>query len=498
MKNKLTESLIDAIKSVMPIVIIIIGISFLIDIPNKTILSFSISAVLLIVGIAVFTTGANMSMIKMGEKIGNLLVKKRRKWLILVASVIVGIVITISEPDLIVLANELTSIPNMLLIVLVAIGVGVYLLIGVYRILSKLSFRTIVTVSLLFIMLLLYFTPPEFISVAFDSGGVTTGAMGVPLIVAFGYGISRLRSGKDAKSYSFGLCGICSLGPVIIVLILGFIFKVDNYFETTGFINNYGILENIGSCFIKSIKEISLALLPILIVFYVSQIFDKKMNKYEHIRMIFGIILSLLGLALFLTGVSSGFLEIGYRIGNTFASSSYKYLLIPIGMIIGYIIIRLEPAVKILIKRISDLTEGSISEELISLCLSIGVSAAVGLSLIRIYFGIPIIYIIVPGYFVAATLMYFTPNMFTAIAFDSGASASGAMTTSFLLPLCIGACVSLNSNIMINAFGIGALVSLTPIITVQVLGIIYNHKLQTNPAVIYNESIMEYSWESSL
>lgn len=496
MKNKLTESLIDTLKSVMPIVIIIIGISFIIGIPNKTIMSFSLSAVLLVVGIAIFTTGAQISMIKIGEKIGDLLVRKRRKWLILVASVIVGIVITISEPDLIVLANELTSIPNMLLIILVAIGVGIYLLIGVYRILSKLSFRTIITISLLFIMGLLYFTPREFISVAFDSGGVTTGAMGVPLIVAFGYGISKLRRGKDDKSYSFGLCGICSLGPVIVVLILGFFFRVDNYFDTTGFINNYGIIENIINCFIKSLKEISMALMPILIVFYISQIFDKKMSKYEHIRMIFGILLSLFGLTLFLTGVSAGFLEMGYRIGNTFASGTYRYLLIPVGMILGYIIIRLEPAVKILIKRISDLTAGSISEELISLCLSIGVCFAVGLSLTRIYFNIPIIYIIVPGYFVAASLMYFTPNMFTAIAFDAGGAASGAMTTSFLLPLCIGTCVSLNSNIMVNAFGIGALVSLTPIITVQILGIIYNHKLNTKSNIVYNEQIVEYAWES--
>ena len=496
MKNRLTESLIDSIKSVMPIVIIIIGISFLIGIPNKTIMSFSLSSVLLIVGMAIFTTGANMSMIRIGEKIGDLLVRKRKKWLILIVSLIVGIVITISEPDLIVLANELTSIPNMLLIILVACGVGIFLLIGVFRILSKLSFRTIITISLLFILILLFFTPQEFISVAFDSGGVTTGAMGVPLIVAFGYGISKLRGGKDFKKYSFGLCGICSLGPIIVVLLLGFFFKVDNYFDTTVFVNGYGIIENIMECFIKSFKEICLALIPILIVFYISQLFDQRMNKYEHFRMVFGIVLSLFGLTLFLTGVSSGFIEIGYRIGNTFASSSYKYLLIPTGMIIGYIIIRLEPAVKILIKRISNLTEGSISEELISLCLSIGVCIAIGLSVVRIYFGIPIIYIIVPGYFIAATLMYFTPDMFTAIAFDSGGAASGAMTTSFLLPLCIGACVSLKSNIMTDAFGVGALVSLTPIITIQILGIIYNNKLKTKTKEYYNEQIVEYAWEN--
>ena len=496
MKNRLTESLINALKSVMPIVLVIIVISFITNIPNKTIMAFSISAIFLVFGIAIFTTGANLSMIHMGEKIGNLLVKKGNKNIILIASLIVGIVITISEPDLIVLASELSAIPNILLIGLVALGVGIYLLIGVFRILSKLSFKAIVTISLIIIMILLYFAPKEFISVAFDSGGVTTGAMGVPLIVAFGYGISRIRSGKDAKSFSFGLCGLCSLGPVIVVLILGLFFKIDSFFDTTSFINNYSIIDNIIKCLIKSFKEIVIALLPILGVFLISQMFDKKMTRSELTKMVFGIILAVIGLTLFLTGVSSGFLEMGYRIGHTFAGSDYKLLLIPVGMILGYIIINLEPAVKILIKRISDLTEGSISEGLISLCLSIGVSLAIGLSITRIYFGIPIIYIVVPGYFIAAVLMYFTPSIFTAIAFDSGGAASGAMTTSFLLPLCIGACVSLEGNIMTDAFGVGALVSLTPIITVQILGMFYHSKLKVKQTHKYSEKIIEYAWES--
>ena len=494
MKNKLTESLIDAFKSVMPIVIVIIMISFMINIPNKTIMSFSLSAILLILGISIFTVGANMSMINIGERIGKLLVKKNKKTIMLVTSLIVGIVITISEPDLIVLASELSSIPNVLLIGLVALGVGIYLLIGVYRILSKLSFKTIVTFSMLLIMALLYFTPPEFISVAFDSGGVTTGAMGVPLIVAFGYGISRIRSGNDAKNFSFGLCGLCSLGPIIVVLILGLFFKVDTVLDTTSFINEDPILINIFNCFIKSLKDIVLALLPILGVFYISQMFNKKLSSSEFIRMAVGIVLTVLGLTMFLTGVTSGFLEIGYRIGSTFAVSSSKTLLIPIGMILGFIIIKLEPAVKILIKRISDLTEGSISEGLISFCLSLGVCLAVGLSITRIYYNIPIIYIIVPGYFIATLLMYYAPPMFTAIAFDSGGAASGALTTSFLLPLCIGACKSLEANIMTQAFGIAALVSLTPIIIIQVLGILYNRKQQVKDTVTYDEEIIEYAW----
>lgn len=496
MKNKLTYSLIDALKSVMPIVLVIIIISFIIDIPNKAIMAFSISSIFLIFGIAIFTTGANLSMISIGEKIGNLLVRKGKKAIVLIASLIMGIVITVAEPDLIVLASELTSIPDLLFIILVALGVGIYLLIGVFRILSKLSFRTIITISLIIIFCLLYFTPSKFVSIAFDSGGVTTGSMGVPLIMAFGYGISRIRSGKDASSYGFGLCGICSLGPVIFVLLLGLFFNIDTFFDTTVFVSNVSIMENIVTCFLKSFRDIITAVCPILVVFMISQIFDRKMDRNEMIKMAFGIFLAIIGLTLFLTGVSSGFLEMGYRIGSTFASSNFKMLLIPIGMILGYIVINLEPAVKILIKRISDLTEGSISEKLISLCLSIGTALAIGLSIMRIYYSIPMIYVIVPGYFIAATLMYYTPPIFTAIAFDSGGAASGAMTASFFLPLCIGACVSLGNNIMTDAFGVVSLVSLTPIITVQLLGILYQSKLKVKETPQYNEQIIEYAWES--
>ena len=496
MKNKLIDSLIDALKSVMPIVLVIIIISFIVDIPNRAIMAFSISAIFLVFGIAIFTTGANLSMILIGDKIGNLLVKKGKKKVILIASLIMGIVITLSEPDLIVLAGELSSIPNVLFIILVALGAGIYLLVGVFRILSKLSFRTIVTISLLIIMTLLYFTPGEFVSIAFDSGGVTTGAMGVPLIVAFGYGISRIRSGKDASSYGFGLCGICSLGPIIIVLLLGLFFKTDSFFDTTVFISNTSITESIVTCLVDSFKDIIMMLFPILIVFFISQIFDKKTSRTEIVKIIFGMVLSVIGLTFFLTGVGSGFLEMGYRIGYTFASSNFKLLLIPVGMILGYIIINLEPAVKILIKRISDLTEGSISERLISICLSIGTSLAIGISILRIYCGIPLIYIIVPGYFLAALIMYYTPPIFVAIAYDSGGAASGAMTTSFLLPLCIGACVSLGNNIMVDAFGVVSLVSLTPIITIQLVGIIYYNKLKVHEMPTYNEQIVEYVWEN--
>lgn len=495
MKNKLVENLYDAFKSVMPIAIFTIIISFIIKLPNELIKSFAFSTVFLIFGIAFFTTGADMSMITAGESIGNFVVKKGSKGLILLVSLILGIVITISEPDLIVLARELSSIPNLLMIGLVALGVGIFLLIGVFRILKKLSYRMIVTITLLCIMILLYYTQPEFVSVAFDGGGVTTGPMGVPLIVAFGYGLTRIRSDKDAKSDTFGLCGLSSLGPVLILLLLGLFFKTNSHFNTDNFISSLSISERFFQSFLSSIKEVGLSLLPIIITIFVFQLIHKKQNPQKLIKIYFGIILTILGLSCFLTGVSASFLEVGYRIGKTITSSAYKAWLIPIGMVMGYIIINAEPAVKILNRQISDLTEGSISEKMINLCLSFGVSLAIGLSLLRVFFRIPMLYVIMPGYFIAGALMYFTPKIFTTIAYDSGGAASGALTTSFLLPICIGSCISLNGNILSDAFGVGALVSLTPIITIQVLGIIYEWKLKTRENKVYNEEIIDYVWE---
>ena len=495
MKNKITESFYDSVKSVIPITLVVLIISILLGVSETSIIAFLISAIFLVFGIAIFTIGANMSMIEIGEHIGSTIIKKHKLLFILIISFIVGMFITISEPDLTVFAKEITSIPGLLIILLSAFGIGIYLMIGVFRIIKKISYRTIVTISLLIIMLLLYFVPFDFVGIAFDGGAVTTGAMGVPMIIAFGYGITKYRSDKEARGDSFGLCGLASLGPIIIILVLGLFFKVDNYFNTSVFVNRTSLLNSFIVHFTSSFRDVLICILPIVGMFLASQIIDHSISRNKIIKIGIGILFSVVGLTLFLTGVSSGFIEMGYKIGSIFTSNDYRYLLIPIGMILGYIIINVEPSVKILNKRIEGLTEGSISEKMINLCISIGVCLAIGISLCRIFFNIPMIYVVVPGYFIAGVLMYFTPKMFMTIAFDSGGAASGTMTTSFLLPLCIGACEILGGNILADAFGVGALVALAPIITIQIVGIMYNHKLKTKDNYLFNEEIIDFAWE---
>ena len=492
MKNKLIDNLIDSFNSVMPIAIIVTIVSLMIKIPNNTIFSFAISSVFLIFGIALFTTGAEMSIVSIGESIGNFLAKRGKKILIVVFSLVMGIVITISEPDLMVLASEIPTIPSFLMIFLVAFGIGLFLAIGVYRIIRKFSYRSIITFSLVMIMFLLYFSKEEFIPLSFDAAGVTTGPMSVPVIVAFGYGIAKMRSDKDSVSDTFGLCGLASLGPVIALLVLGLFFRNGTY--TNSFINNMPIVNKFLHNFVLNLKEIIVSLVPIIGVFTISYIMGNKISKKKLIRIVVGILLTVFGLTIFLMGVSSGFIEMGYLMGKVISISNVN-MLIPFGMILGFIIINAEPAIKLLNKQISDLTEGSISPKLINLCLSIGVSMAIGLSLFRVIYNVPIIYIIVPGYFLAGLLMYFTPNTFVTIAYDSGGASCGALTTSFLLPLCIGVCTVLGGNVLSLAFGVGSLVCLMPIIIIQALGIIYDRKLRNSKdKVIIDESIIEYVW----
>lgn len=493
MKNKIIENLVDSFKSVMPVAVIIVILSFMLNIPNDVIYSFLISSVFLILGITFFTTGAVISIVEIGKSMGNFLVKKGKLLLTLVVTLIMGIVITMSEPDLMVLASELPSIPNKLMIALVSLGIGIFLMLAVFRIIKRKSYRKMIQISLVIIMFLLYFTNSDFVSISFDAAGVTTGPLTVPVIIAFGYGIAKMRSDKDSTSDIFGLGGLASFGPVIVLLILGLFYKTDRFFDTSSFISNLSPMAKIISNVVAGLKEVIVSLIPIVLLFVISIIFGNKVGKEKIIKIILGLIMTVFGLTLFLTGVKSGFLEIGYLLGTIIMGSAYKDLLIPLGMVLGYIIITAEPAIKILTKEISDLTEGSISRNMINLCLSIGVSLAVGLSLSRIIFDIPMIYIIVPGYFIAAFLMIFTPKMFINIAYDSGGAACGALTTSFLLPLCIGVCTYLEKNVLSLAFGVGSLICLTPIIIIELLGIIYDYKLKANRKYVsFDETIIDY------
>ena len=474
----LKEKFKEAVNAVLPIMIIVLLLCFSIaPISPAIMLEYMIGAVMLVIGMMFFSLGAEMSMTPMGEKVGSSMTKSKKLCVMCVLGFILGFIITISEPDLQVLAEQVPSVPNMVLILAVAVGVGTFLVIALLRILFSISLPSMLVIFYALVFILAFFTPKTFLAVAFDSGGVTTGPMTVPFIMALGIGISSIRSDKHAADDSFGLVALCSIGPILAVLILGIVYKSDGGYYAADAITEAGDSVELAKLFLHVLpdyfQEIAISLLPIVLFFAVFQIFSLKLGKRGLIKIIVGMVYTYMGLVLFLTGVNVGFMPAGNYLGQVIASLPYRWIIIPIGMIIGYFIVMAEPAVYVLTKQVEELTDGMISGTSIKTALSISVAVSVGLAMLRVLTGISIFYFVIPGYGIAILLSFFVPKIFTAIAFDSGGVASGPMTTTFLLPFAIGACISVGGDIVSDAFGVVAMVAMTPLITIQVLGLIF-------------------------
>ena len=479
----LLEKLKESLFSVLPVTVIVFILCFIFfPIKSGVMLSFIIGAVMLILGMGLFTLGADTAMMPIGEYVGSAMTKSRKIWLIILISLFVGTAITVAEPDLTVLAQQVPSVPNMVLILTVAIGVGIFLVVAMLRIIFKIKLSYLFVGLYIIIFILAFFVPMDFLSVAFDSGGVTTGPMTVPFILALGVGAAAIRSDKDAQSDSFGLVGLCSVGPILAVLILGILYKGSQVSYEAEALAEAATTKQVTMLFWSDlphrIMEVAIALLPIIVFFGLFQIIVLKLKKAQIIRIVIGLVYTYFGLVLFLTGVNVGFMPLGRYLGQTIGSSQYNWIIIPIGMIIGYFIVIAEPAVHVLSKQVVEMTSGAIPKKAISTSLSIGVSASVGLAMLRIITGMPLMYLLIPGYAIALILTFFVPPVFTAIAFDSGGVASGPMTATFLLPLAIGVCLGVGGNVAVDAFGLVAMVAMTPLITIQGLGLFYKFKLK--------------------
>lgn len=480
MNLRLKEQIRESLHSVLPITGIVLLLVFTIaPIPMGTLGLFIIGAVMLILGMGLFTLGVEMSLTPMGSGIGSYLTKRKSLKLMLFVAFVMGFFITMAEPDLTVLAEQVPGIPNMTLILAVAFGVGFFLVIGFLRIImqKRLSYLLILFYAIVFGLGI--FVSENYLPVAFDSGGVTTGPITVPFILALGVGIASVRSGKTAQDDSFGLVAMGSIGPIMAVMVLSLFFPGTPQAEIAAISNpdtTREVLREFAHAFPVYFSEVLVALSPIIIGFFFFQIFFLKLSRRQVLRIVVGLVYTYLGLVLFLTGVNVGFLPSGSYIGQLIGGASYAWVLIPIGMVIGYFIVAAEPAVHVLNEQVEELTGGAISKRAMMLSLSIGVACSVGLSMVRILTGISIWWILIPGYLIALTLTFFVPKVFTAIAFDSGGVASGAMTATFLLPFAMGACSALGGNIMTDAFGVVAMVAMTPLITIQGLGLIYRFK----------------------
>lgn len=491
----LMEKIRESLAAVLPITGIVLVISITIaPLTPGTLVLFLFGALLLVCGMGLFTLGVDMSMIPMGDGIGVQISKAKRVGLPLLVCFVLGVVVTIAEPDLQVLASQLPSVPDMTLILAVAVGVGFFLMVSQVRMLLNipLSYTLLFFYALVFI--LSFFAPDSFVPVAFDSGGVTTGPITVPFIMAMGIGMAAIRSDKNSNSDSFGLISLCSIGPILSVMILGIVMPDLDASYTPVTIPDVATTKDAARVFVEEIpayiQEVAVAILPVIILFALFQLAFRRFQRHQLGKIIVGLTYTYVGLVLFLVGVNVGFMPAGATIGATIAASSMKWLLVPIGALVGFFIVRAEPAVQVLARQVEEISNGSITQKAINQALSIGIALSVGLAMVRILTGISIMWFLIPGYAVALGLTFFVPQLFTGVAFDSGGTASGPMTTTFLLPLAMGACEAVGGNVLTDAFGIVALVAMTPLCTIQLLGL-YSRLKARSAAKALHQAIQE-------
>ncbi len=473
---QLLEKIKESLSSVLPITAIVLALSItIVPLTPGALVLFLFGSLMLIVGVGVFTLGVDMSMTPMGSGIGIYMSRARHMAIPLAVAFVLGVLITVAEPDLTVLAEQVPAIPNQVLIFTVAAGVGLFLVVALLRILLKVPLSRLLVGFYLAAFSLALFAPKDFIPVSFDSGGVTTGPITVPFIMALGVGMASVRSDKNSTSDSFGLVALCSIGPILSVLVLGICFAPDSASYIPAALPDIATTRDAAREFAAAApayaREVAGAMVPICAMFLLFQLITRRFKRTQLLRIVSGLVYTYVGLVMFLTGVNVGFMPAGQLIGATIATGERPLLLIPIGMLMGYFIVAAEPAVHVLIKQVEEVSMGSISQSAMRRGLSIGVAVSIGIAMLRVLTGISILWFLIPGYAISLALTFFVPQLFTGVAFDAGGVASGPMTATFLLPFAMGACEAVGGNLMTDAFGLVALVAMTPLVTIQVLGL---------------------------
>ncbi len=471
--KKIKESLV----SVLPVTLIVclLNLTPLVNFSGREIAVFAVSSVFLILGIGLFNMGADLAMTPMGAHVGAGLTKSKKVILLISVCFLMGLLITVAEPDLSILADQITSVPSITLILSVGVGVGLFLVLSVLKIIlhKPLSTMLLYFYMILFAIasLLIISGNGDFLAMGFDSGGVTTGPITVPFIMALGVGIAATVGGRDVSENSFGLIAMCSVGPILAVLLLGVLFKGGTDYTVPNYAISDNLLAEIGHVLTANLGKVGLALGLIVLFFIALQIFCLKLPRRKLGQIAIGILYTYIGLVVFLSAVEVGFIGIGYKLGQELAGNHPAILIIG-GFILGMVVVLAEPAVHVLNKQVEDITDGTVSKKSMMIALSAGVGISIALSMVRIVFDFSILYYLIPGYLISLGLSFFVPGIYTAIAFDSGGVASGPLTSSFILPMAIGACMVLQGEgkVMSDAMGIVAMVAMTPLITIQLLG----------------------------
>lgn len=498
MKKLIGEKFKDSLSAVLPVSVIVLLLLvgfFKIDLGNT--LMFVFAALCLIIGIAIYNLGIDLSLSRVGEKIGASITKRQKIWLFVFFGLILGFLITVAEPNLSVLSVQ-TGIDRWVLIVSIGIGIGVFLVIALLRIVFQVPIKYILLAGYGVVFILGIFLPEKFVPMAFESGGVTTGPLTVPFIMAIGVGVAYIRGDKGSQDDNFGLIGTSLIGAIIAVMILGLIYnsqgKLDGLTAEASTLHEINSVDDffriVSNEALIHLKEVALALLPMLLLYLVMHFIFFKDAPRVVFAIIGGFIATYIGLTIFLIGANTGFLAIGGYLGTTLANYN-KWILPPLALVLGTVIVLAEPSVSTLKNQVRDVTDGAISNKTLMAFIAVGVGISVSLAMLRAVTGISIWWIVLPAYAISLGLTFVVPKLFTAIAFDSGAIVSGPLAAAFLLPMAIGAATAVGGDVFTDAIGIVAFVAMAPPLSIQLLGLIYKFKERVTP-VVYHEEIIYF------
>lgn len=460
-------------------------------------------------GQAFFLVGLDSSILPIGKLVGSSLIKFKRRIFIILFGILFGILATVAEPALAVLARQTHMIMNevneTIFVWILSTGVGLFVGVALYRILKDMNIKTVFAVLYALIFLTVILVPEEFIALAFDGSGATTGDISVPFILALGVGISATMSKRKTNDDTFGIIGMASVGPILAVFIYGIILNIihGGSIPPAG-VYDPGAAESFAQIALANISEVAKALFPIVIVFVPLQFFFIKLPKRQFVRILLGVVPVYFGLLIFLSGIDYGFAFAGKYIGEVFLDVSrpvwFKWILLPLGFVLGMAITLSEPAVTVLGDQLEEITNGHIKKMTIRMTLAIGIGFASLLAMLKILTQVNILWFLVPLYALALLMMPFTSSLFVGLAFDSGGVTGGALTSAFLTPLTLGTAQAVAAtagsraqSVLTNGFGIIAFISVTPLIAVQALGILYN--LEVKRAEKVNKSFESENFE---
>jgi len=453
-----------------------------------------------VLGQALFLGGLDLSILPIGKYVGGSLVMFKKAWMILFFGLLFGLLATVAEPALAVLARQTHMIMDVVnetaFVWVMSIGIGIFVGLALYRIMKDLNIKILFAALYIIVFGMVFFVPEQFVALSFDGSGATTGDVSVPFILALGLGISGTMTKSKTNEDTFGIIGLASVGPILALFVYGIVLKIVHGGELPAAgVYNPGAAESLREIVFSNMGGVALALLPVLIVFLPFQIRLIKLPRREFAGVLLGSVAVYAGLLIFLSGIDYGFAFAGKYIGEVFLDAArpgwFQWLLLPVGFVLGVAITLSEPAVSVLGEQLEEITNGHINKNTIRLTLALGIGVAALLSMVKILTQINILWFLIPLYAASLLMLKYTSKLFVGLAFDSGGVTGGALTSAFLTPLTLGVAQAVAAaagpdaqSILTNGFGIIAFISVTPLIAVQALGIIYEARARKALALI--------------